>query len=204
VTANGPSRIICVGSRFFAADAAGPRVHDRLSAQALPQGVELVDGGVAGLNLLHLVETAERVVFVDAVRGFAADGRVVVLDADEAAEAGGDVFDHGAGLGYLLRMLPVACDAPPPVTVVGIEGPADDEAVREAAAVAVRVATAGGRHPKPPPRPSPAKSAGEGDGAGGASSARSLPRALSGEGWGGGRAPHETTSHRLDHTEPHA
>ena len=45
-------RIICVGNRLVAADAAGPQVHDRLAGRPLPPGVELVDGGLQGLDLL--------------------------------------------------------------------------------------------------------------------------------------------------------
>jgi Ni,Fe-hydrogenase maturation factor len=38
-------RIICIGNRHVAGDAAGPQVYERLRERALPPGVELVDGG---------------------------------------------------------------------------------------------------------------------------------------------------------------
>lgn len=138
-------RIICIGSRFVAADAAGPLVFDRLAAAALPPGAELVDGGLRGIDLLPLVDGCEQVVFVDGVDGYgAAPGDVVLLDAAAAAEAlAYRSFDHAAGLAYLLGVLPAVCErAVPDVRVVGIEGWPDEAAVRRAADLALRVAAA--------------------------------------------------------------
>ena len=140
-------RIICVGNRYAPSDAAGPRVYDRLAVMALPCDVEVVDGGVAGLNLLHLAEGVERVVFVDAVEGFGRPGEVVVVSATDAAAGSGARYDHSAGLGYLLRVLPAVCDGPPPdVLLVGIEGPAGDDTIAAAADACVEAA-ADGRRP---------------------------------------------------------
>ncbi|MBI5502054.1 MAG: hydrogenase maturation protease [Deltaproteobacteria bacterium] len=137
------TRIVCVGNRWVAADAAGPRVHDRLAAAALPPGVELVDGGLGGLDLAPLVEGAERVVFVDAVAGFAAPGDFVVLEGPALEAIGAEPFGHGAGLAWLLRALPLVCETGVPrVAVVGLEAPVDDDAVARASAAALRLAEA--------------------------------------------------------------
>ena len=74
------SRIICVGNRYCDRDAVGPRVHDALRSRRLPAGVDLVDGGLGGLRLLGLVEGMGRIVFVDALEGFAAPGEVTFGD----------------------------------------------------------------------------------------------------------------------------
>jgi hydrogenase maturation protease len=130
-------RIICVGNRYVPEDAAGPQVYERLRGRALPPGVELVDGGLGGLDLLSLVEDAEQVVFVDAIAGDAPDGTVVVLDADEAAATAGPRYDHAAGLAYLLRALPAVCAGRVPrVQVVGLAGP---NGVDRAAALALQL-----------------------------------------------------------------
>jgi hydrogenase maturation protease len=132
-------RIICVGNRYRAGDDAGPRVYDYLARRALPAGVELHDGGLGGLNLLGLVETARQTVFVDNVRGFGGAGEVVVLRASELQFEAGPAHDHTSGIGYLLRVLPHVCEGPlPDVSVVGIEGEADDRTVQQAAALALR------------------------------------------------------------------
>jgi hydrogenase maturation protease len=135
-------RIICVGNRYRVGDDAGPRVYDHLSQRPLPPGVELYDGGLGGLNLLGLVETAGRAVFVDNVRGFGAPGEVLVLGAADLPDDPGQAFDHASGLGYLLRVLPRVCPGPlPEVSIVGIEGEADAESVERAAALALEQAT---------------------------------------------------------------
>ncbi|MBI5490272.1 MAG: hydrogenase maturation protease [Deltaproteobacteria bacterium] len=135
------TRIVCVGNRWVAADAAGPRVHDRLAAAPLPPGVEVIDGGLGGLALAPLVDGADRVVFVDAVEGFAAPGAVVVLEGPALDAIPVEPFGHGAGLAWLLRALPLVCEtAVPRVAVVGLEGPVDDDAVARASAAALGLA----------------------------------------------------------------
>jgi hydrogenase maturation protease len=45
--------------------------------------VELLDGGTWGMNLLPLIESAERVLLLDAIKAGAAPGTVVVLERDD-------------------------------------------------------------------------------------------------------------------------
>ena len=45
-------RIICVGNRHSAADAAGPLVYERLARMERPLDIEVIDGALAGLDLL--------------------------------------------------------------------------------------------------------------------------------------------------------
>jgi hydrogenase maturation protease len=126
-------RIVCVGNRYRPEDDAGPRVYDRLAQEPVPAGVEVIDGGIAGLDLLRWLEGTEHVVFVDAVSGFAEPGGVVVLTPEEAAANAGNRYGHEAGLGFLLRAFPRVHEGTlPRVTVVGLETPADDRSVARA------------------------------------------------------------------------
>jgi len=137
------NRIICIGNRFLDHDAAGPKVFDALSRQPLPEGVEIIDGGTAGLNLLGLVDGSERVVFVDSVDGFLPHSGVTVLAAEEIPRPAA-VYDHGAGLPYLLTVIPSACDrTPSSIFVVGIEGVPDGRLIAEAAATSLGLVSAG-------------------------------------------------------------
>lgn len=139
-------RIVCIGNRYVPEDAAGPLVFDRLREMALPEAVEAVEGGLAGLNLLPLLEKGGRVVFVDAVRGFAAPGEVVLLDAREiGGVAGGPHYDHGAGLPYVLAVLPQVADGPVPeeMFLVGVEGECGAGTVDRAARLSLAVALHG-------------------------------------------------------------
>jgi hydrogenase maturation protease len=127
------TRIICIGNRHLPEDAIGPRVYDRLQERGLPEDTDLVDGGLMGLDLLPFFEGAGRIVFVDRICGFAAEGEVVVLSGSEVAEAAGARHDHGAGLPYLLRCLPRVLEGnPPEILLVGVESPPDEEVLEEA------------------------------------------------------------------------
>ncbi len=134
------TRIIGIGSLFASRDAAGLRVCDLLLAGTLPAGLEVIDGGLGGIDLLRFMENTERIVFVDSVEGFSPPGQLVVLTADEIAAAA-EGYGHGAGLPYLLRVLPEVCTPPcPEVFLVGVEGPPSDRLIRAAAHLAVKVA----------------------------------------------------------------
>ena len=141
------TRIICVGNRLAPGDDAGPRVFDRLAQTPLPPGVEAIEGGLMGLDMLGLMEGAERIIFVDAVAGFAPGGGVKVMDA---LETGGELsagYGHGGGLSFLLRVLPAVWEGvPPEVLLVGIERPADEQSVARAADVCLGLAGKGNEH----------------------------------------------------------
>lgn len=141
------TRIVCVGNRLVVEDSAGPRVFDRLAREALPDGVELFDGGLAGLDLLVLFEGADHVVLVDRVVGVGRTGEVVVIERAEAAATALPRCDHAGGLGYLLRCLPAVCrGAVPRLTLVGVEaGEPDDRVVEQAASCALSLAVRAAR-----------------------------------------------------------
>lgn len=138
--------IICIGNRLVAKDAAGPAVYDRLRQQTLPNDIQLYEGGLAGLDLLPLLERGGRVVFVDAVSGFTGDGQIVVLDQhdllDQTAEP---TYGHNAGLPYLLAILPHVCEGimPEEITLIGLEGPCSSAVLDEAAALSIALASNG-------------------------------------------------------------
>ncbi len=140
--------IVCIGNRYVEADALGYRVYERLTNGPLAdaaarEGVEIVDGGLCGIDLLRAVEGRRRVVFVDALDGVAADGDIAVLDgAEVAALAGG--YGHAGGLPYLLHMMPQVCDAPlPEVALVGGEGRLDEPALQALARRSLEVVVHG-------------------------------------------------------------
>lgn len=138
------TRIVCVGSRLVASDALGPRVHDVLVGRSLPEGVELADGGLRGLDLLPLVERSARVVFVDATLGLAPDRELVELSPPFDPELSLERLDHAAGLAFLLRALPTVCEGPPtPWRLVGASGAPDDALVTRVAERALALATDG-------------------------------------------------------------
>ncbi len=139
--------IICIGNRFLEEDAAGLQVLDRLQAmRPLPAGIELVEGGLAGLNLLPFLEQGGRVVFVDAVEGFTQTGEIILLTQEEISQIPSQYFfGHDAGLPYLLAVLPKVCDGqlPEEIVLVGLEGRCNKETIEKAAKMSVTMAMHG-------------------------------------------------------------
>lgn len=140
------SRIICIGNKLLPKDAFGPSVFKDLLTRCLPDGVEVVEGGTAGLNLLPLLEERGRVVFVDTVSGFAEAGSLVLLDRETITNSVTEVhFGHDLGLAYVLAVLPGVCekDMVDEVFLVGFEGEYNDQVVRKAAEMSIAIAVNG-------------------------------------------------------------
>lgn len=139
--------IICLGNRFAPGDDIGCQVYDHLARTPLPADIVLVDGGLCGLDLLHLMESKRRVVFADALTGMATDDGIVVLNRTEVA-AYASHYGHGAGLPYLLHLLPQVCSGPmPEIVLVGaesrMEAAADAATVHAVAARCLELAVHG-------------------------------------------------------------
>lgn len=136
--------ILCVGNRYLIEDDTGPRVHDQLLIPpGPPEDVTVIDGGLAGLTLLSLLEGRPRVVFVDRVEGFALPGELVTLRGEEvAALAVG--YGHNDAIPFLLAMLPQVVPPPWPDTwLVGMAGEADQSAIERLARHSIEVARHG-------------------------------------------------------------
>jgi len=137
-------KIICVGNRFKPEDSAGPMVYDQLVNNRLSGDIEVIDGGLAGLNLLRFMHGADRIVFIDAVNGFKAISGVIVLNAEDASRHADTIFGHSAGLAYCLRVLPEVHDGKmPEIFVVGIEGATDPDKILKAAEISLKIAAHG-------------------------------------------------------------
>lgn len=114
----------------------------------LPDGVEVIAGGLAGLSLLPFLEQGGRIVFVDAVSGFGHPQTIVVLDQqDVIATLEERHYGHSAGLPYLLSVLPLVCEGelPREIFLVGVEGGYDLPLIRKAAEKSLHVAVNGYR-----------------------------------------------------------
>jgi hydrogenase maturation protease len=127
------NRIICIGNRFIQGDDFGPRVYSQLRERAFPDFVQVIDGGIMGLNLLRVFDECERLVFVDSLTGGDSTGEVQVFEgaalwSDETS------YSHTSGLGYLLQAdLAIRGHSLPQIFLVGVDGQASDTTVAQAA-----------------------------------------------------------------------
>jgi hydrogenase maturation protease len=117
--------VIGCGNEFASDDAVGLQVIrslKKLKSDELPDGVELIEAGTPGLNLLDLWDRNDRVIIVDAIKSGAAPGTVHVFDASllpprdvmPVSSHGMNVID-AVELGRLLDRLPAR------LTIIGVE-----------------------------------------------------------------------------------
>jgi len=87
----------------------------------IPDGVELMDGGTAGMELLASIASREHVILVDAVNTGAEAGTVVCLvDAEVPALFKTKISPHQLGISDLLGVLTITGEMPKNMTLFGV------------------------------------------------------------------------------------
>lgn len=142
--------VLGLGNVLMRDDAFGVRVIEHLQRRySFPAGVELVDGGTLGLDLLPRLEGVERLLLVDAMETGGAPGAVMRLSGEEVPRLlAGKLSVHQAGVADLLALaqlqgtLPeqlVAWGAQPVTVEMGLElSPAVARALEQVAEAVVR------------------------------------------------------------------
>ncbi len=115
------TKIIGLGNPLMGDDGLGPAVIERLAERKIA-GVDLLDGGVAGLGLIGCMEDVESVIFVDAALMQTEPGTIRVFRPDEVVsmKPEGSFSLHGMDVLSVLE-LARAVDVEPEVTVVAVE-----------------------------------------------------------------------------------
>ena len=99
------TKIIGIGNPLMGDDGVGIAVIERLQALSLPPGVEVIDGGTGGVTLLHLIEGADRVFFVDAVDMDRPPGTIAVFAAAQIlSRESPNLSLHETGLPQVLAL----------------------------------------------------------------------------------------------------
>lgn len=140
--------VIGLGNRALCDDGVAGRVICAVAKKA-PPGVEVVDAGLPGPGLIHLLEGREKAVIVDAVDGGGPPGTVYRFRTDDAASAQPDrpySLHQGDVLQYV-KLAEALGMSPREVVLIGIEpencspgqklSPAVEAAVGEAAELAL-------------------------------------------------------------------
>jgi hydrogenase maturation protease len=124
--------------------------------------VELLDGGTWGMNLLPFIESADRIVFLDALHTGAAAGSVVRLDRDELPRfLATKLSPHQIDLKEVLALAELRGTLPADTVVLGVEpgvvelsdtlSDGVSEAVGELVSRTVEVLRGWGHVPRPQP-----------------------------------------------------
>ncbi|OFV67550.1 MAG: hydrogenase maturation protease [Candidatus Syntrophoarchaeum caldarius] len=122
--------ILCCGNPLALDDGIGIYVLEELRKEELPDYVELVDAGTGGLSILNLIEDAEKIIIVDAVRTGGDIGTIHIIKGNDLPEPESVNFSlHDLGLVDVLRIgetiMPESM--PDDITIVGIEVEKSDE-----------------------------------------------------------------------------
>jgi hydrogenase maturation protease len=115
--------VIGLGNPLMGDDAVGLRALERLETNwHVPATIELVDGGTWGMNLLHVIEDATSLLFLDAVDRGVAPGTLIVLDNGEIPRALLlKVSPHQVDLREVLAVAQLRGRIPPRMTLIGLQ-----------------------------------------------------------------------------------
>jgi len=91
-SANGsgmPIVVIGLGNLLMGDDGIGPRVAQELATRSLPEGVEVIDGGLGGLSVLDWLEGRSHAFIVDAARMGKPPGTIVRFTLEDVTSPEG-------------------------------------------------------------------------------------------------------------------
>lgn len=119
----GHTLVLGVGNPLMGDDGIGLAALERLRAGwSFDPSVDLVDGGTWGMSLMPEIETADRLLILDAVRGGKPPGTVVELDRDELPRAlSHKLSPHQIDLREVFALCELRGTLPPVAVLVGIE-----------------------------------------------------------------------------------
>jgi hydrogenase maturation protease len=115
--------VLGIGNVLWADEGFGVRAVEALhAAYAFPEAVELVDGGTQGLNLSNYVESAKRLLVLDAIDFALPPGTVKILrDGEVPAWSKAKLSPHQTGFNDILAMAQLRGCAPESITVIGVQ-----------------------------------------------------------------------------------
>ena len=119
-----PKRVLVagVGNIFLGDDGFGVEVVRRLARRELPEGVEVVDCGIRGLDLAYALQRDyDLVVFVDAVPRGEEPGTVYLIEPEIEEDGEVSLDTHGMDPVKVIRLARALGARPPRTLVVGCE-----------------------------------------------------------------------------------
>lgn len=115
--------VLGVGNILLSDEGVGVRAVEKLQRDfVLPAGVEVIDGGTTGMEMLEDLAGADHILIVDAVRSGNAPASIVRIAGEQVP-----VFfrtklsPHQIGLSDVLATLVLTGEQPGGVTVIGVE-----------------------------------------------------------------------------------
>ncbi|HOD15355.1 MAG TPA: hydrogenase maturation protease [Spirochaetota bacterium] len=113
--------ILGIGNTLRSDDGLGVYIvrHIEESGIALPEGVEVLDGGTAGFDLLGLIDGYDKIVIVDALKVDDRPGSIYRFTPEHAVERRAQFSLHEVGIMEVIKTLRIM-DFNPEIEFVGI------------------------------------------------------------------------------------
>ena len=117
-----PTLVLGVGNILLRDEGVGVRVVQAMEELELPPGVELLDGGTAGADLLDELADRRKVIVIDAMAGDDPPGTVVRMTPEDLVpQLNRGLSLHDLGLLETLVLARQAGAAPDEVVIIGVK-----------------------------------------------------------------------------------
>jgi hydrogenase maturation protease len=114
--------VLGIGNTMLKDEGIGVRVAEKMMEMSLPPEVEVMDGGIKGLDLLYYIEGRKKVIVVDAVKAGAPPGTLFrFTDNDLAAKKGIMRSAHGIDFSDVIAVARFTGTKPAEVIFLGVE-----------------------------------------------------------------------------------
>ncbi len=115
--------VLGVGNILLSDEGVGVRVVEALMERfVMPEGVEVVDGGTSGMDMLDTIGGRDHLILVDAVRSAGGPGSIVRLSGEQVpAFFRTKISPHQLGISDVLAALLLLEREPKGITLIGIE-----------------------------------------------------------------------------------
>ncbi|MFA6055802.1 MAG: HyaD/HybD family hydrogenase maturation endopeptidase [Thermodesulfovibrionales bacterium] len=114
--------VLGIGNTILKDEGIGVRVAEKMMEMSLPPEVEVMDGGIKGLDLLYYIEGRKKVIVVDAVKAGAPPGTLFrFTDNDLAAKKGVMRSAHGIDFSDVIAVARFTGTKPAEVIFLGVE-----------------------------------------------------------------------------------
>lgn len=115
--------VLGIGNLLLQDEGAGVRAVEEFGRRyAVPEGVELLDGGTSGIELLQYIQGRDRLILIDVVKSGNPPGTIIRLEGEEVpALFQKKISPHQLGISDLLATAMLIDKIPKQVTLFGIE-----------------------------------------------------------------------------------
>ncbi len=117
-----PILLLGVGNILQKDDGIGVNVVNEMAEQELDEQVEVVDGGIAGIDLLSIIEGRKTLIVLDAVKGDQKPGTIYRFSPEDVAESMVPIDSlHQLGLLETLLMVRLIGKEPEKTVIFGVQ-----------------------------------------------------------------------------------